>query len=162
MIFATVGAQMPFDRLIRTVDEWASSRGRSDVFAQIGSSNYRSRSIETAHHINPLEFRQRVEAATVIVAHAGMGTIITALEFGKPIIVMPRRANLRETRNDHQVATALQFGEDGRIIVALDEEELIKKLDQFRAPIQDMDPIAVHASTPLIVTLRNFIEGNLK
>jgi UDP-N-acetylglucosamine transferase subunit ALG13 len=158
MIFVTVGAQMPFDRLIRAVDDWATSRGRVDVFAQIGPSDFHPKSIETTRFIDPKEFRNRVQAATVIVAHAGMGTVITALEFGKPIIAMPRRGDLRETRNDHQVATATRLSEQGRIMVALDELQLIKRLDQFTTS-EAMDRIEPYASPRLVATLRNFIAG---
>ncbi len=59
-----------------------------------------------------------MQAATAIVAHAGMGTILTALEMGKPLLVMPRRAALGEHRNDHQLATASRFAELGRVKVA--------------------------------------------
>ena len=158
MIFVTVGAQMPFDRLIRAVDTWATSRARVDIFAQIGPSDFRPKSIGSERFIDPQEFRKRVEAASGIVAHAGMGTILTALEYGKPIIVMPRRGDLRETRNDHQIATATHLSEQGRIIVAFDERELIKKLDQFETsqPIERIEP---HASPRLIATIRNFIDG---
>jgi UDP-N-acetylglucosamine transferase subunit ALG13 len=161
MIFVTVGAQMPFDRLIRAADEWALTRERPDVFAQIGDSDYRAKSIETKRHVDPLDFRKCIQAASVIVAHAGMGTIITALEFAKPIIVMPRRADLRETRNDHQVATAKYFNRQGRITVAFDENELINKLDQFEVTGDDMEPIDVHASPQLIAALRGFLEADL-
>ena len=130
MIFVTVGGQMPFDRLIRTVDEWALSRARSDVFAQIGPSDFRAQAIETTSFINSIEFRRRFEAASLIVAHAGMGTIITALECGKPIIVMPRRGKLRETRNDHQVAMATHLLGQGQVTVAFDEQQLIERLDR--------------------------------
>ena len=41
MIFVTVGAQMPFDRMCKAVDAWAAKRGRSDVFAQIGETEWR-------------------------------------------------------------------------------------------------------------------------
>jgi UDP-N-acetylglucosamine transferase subunit ALG13 len=157
MIFVTVGDQMPFDRLIRTVDEWAVARGRLDVFAQIGRSDFRPKSIETACFIDPLEFRNRVQAARVVVAHAGMGTIITALQYGKPIIVMPRRGSLRETRNDHQVATVTYLSEQGRVMVALDEEMLIKRLDQFET-LREVERIGPHASPSLIAALRNFVE----
>ncbi len=160
MIFVTVGAQMPFDRLIHAADEWALSRGRSDVFAQIGESDYRAKSIETTRHMDPLDFRKCVQAAAVIVAHAGMGTIITALEFAKPIIVMPRRGDLRETRNDHQVATATYFNRQGRITVAFDEQELIDKLDQFEVTGVGMKPIDVHASPQLIAALRGFLDAD--
>jgi UDP-N-acetylglucosamine transferase subunit ALG13 len=158
MIFVTVGAQMPFDRLVRAVDEWATSRARVDVFAQIGPSDFRPKSIETTRFIDPNEFRNRVQAANVIVAHAGMGTLITALEFGKPIIAMPRRGDLRETRNDHQVATATRLSEQGRIMVAFDEAQLIKRLDQFETS-ETAQRIEPYASPRLVATLRNFIEG---
>ena len=157
MIFVTVGAQMPFDRLIRAVDEWAALRGRSDIFAQIGASDYRSKAINATRFIDPPEFRKRVEAAKVIVAHAGMGTIITALEHGKPIIVMPRRGNLRETRNDHQVATVRHLAKQDRVVVAFDELQLIERLDQFES-LREATRIDAHASSHLIGALRNFIE----
>jgi UDP-N-acetylglucosamine transferase subunit ALG13 len=162
VIFVTVGAQIPFDRLVRAVDEWALSRERSDVFAQIGTSDFHARSIETTRFIDPMDFRKHVETATLIVSHAGMGTIITALEFGKPIIVMPRRADFKETRNDHQVETAKYLSEQGRIIVARNEQELITKLDQIKTSVQNLEPINPRASPQLIATLRKFVESNIK
>jgi UDP-N-acetylglucosamine transferase subunit ALG13 len=158
MIFVTVGSQMPFDRLIRAVDEWAVARGRSDVFAQIGSTDFLPKSISAKKFMDPLEFRKCVETADVIVAHAGMGSIITALECGKPIIVMPRRGSLNETRNDHQVATVRHLSKHGRIIVAMNEEELVSGLDHVGSP-QEMDRISPHASPVLIATIRNFVDG---
>ena len=73
MIFATVGSQEPFDRLIRAVDEWAASRGRFDVLAQIGNSNLRPRHIEFTKFLEPLEFNRLIREASVVIAHAGMG-----------------------------------------------------------------------------------------
>jgi UDP-N-acetylglucosamine transferase subunit ALG13 len=157
MIFATVGTQGQFDRLIRTVDAWAGARGRTDVFAQTGPSDYHAEFIRTERFINASEFRSRVEAAGLVIAHAGMGSIITALELGKQIIVMPRRASLGEQRNDHQFATAKWFGEQGRIAVAFNEQELINQLDkvQFCA---EAAPVSTQASPSLISTIRTFIE----
>lgn len=138
MIFVTVGAQMPLDRMIRTVDEWAGLRQRNDVFAQIGPTDYAPRYIEHSRFITPEQFHEYVEMADTIVAHAGMGTIITAVERRKPILVMPRRSDLDETRNDHQIATARQFGSIRLVEVAMDERELLAKLDtmdQWRATL---------------------------
>lgn len=157
VIFVTVGAQMPFDRLIRTVDEWAYQRRRSDVFAQIGPSNYRSKAISTVQFMEPVEFQKRMQDAHVIVAHAGMGSIIKALEHGKPIVVMPRRGHLLETRNDHQVATAKQLATTGRVIPAYDEDELRERLDHL-GNVQSPERIATHASPALIEAVRSFIE----
>lgn len=158
MIFVTVGAQMPFDRLIRAVDVWSGLRQNHKVFAQIGPSSYRPKNMEFAQFVGPSEFRERVAAAKVVVAHAGMGSIITALEFGKPIIVMPRRGELRETRNDHQVATARHFSKEGRVIAAFDEKQLSENLDQVDELVESIEKIRPQASRLLLSTIRAFIE----
>jgi UDP-N-acetylglucosamine transferase subunit ALG13 len=157
MIFATVGTQGNFDRLIRTVDEWAGERARTDVFAQIGPSNFVPKHIRARQFIDPAEFKRRVESASVVIAHAGMGSIITALELGKPIVVMPRLARLGEHRNDHQVATAKRFAEQGRIMVAFNDRELADKLDKLQN-FNESEPLSVEASPHLIATIRTFIE----
>jgi UDP-N-acetylglucosamine transferase subunit ALG13 len=157
MIFVTVGSQTPFDRLIRAVDEWAGAHARSDVFAQIAATTYRPEYIKFTNFLTPTEFAEAVQRCSVIVAHAGMGTIISALELGKQVVVMPRRASLHETRNDHQVATAQSFGAQGRIIVASDEHELPHKLE-YANSLGDANRITTHASPRLLATIRDFLE----
>lgn len=158
MIFVTVGHQMPFDRLIRGVDEWAGRTGRSDVFAQIGSAEYIPRHIEHADKIGPEEFRRRMSEANAVVAHAGMGSILTALELGVPILVMPRLGRLKETRNDHQVATAERFKSMGRIEVAMDETELSDALDKL-TDLSGAATISPEAQPELLDAVRGFIFG---
>jgi UDP-N-acetylglucosamine transferase subunit ALG13 len=156
MMFVSVGSQSPFDRLIGAVDRWAGLRGRSDVLAQIGRSTYRAHHIETTQFVDAIEFRRLVDAASVIVAHAGMGIIITALEYGKPMIVMPRRGDLGETRNDHQVATARHFSGTCGLSCAFSEEELVEKLDQAML-VPNADRIDRKVSDSLIATIRTFL-----
>lgn len=158
MIFVTVGHQMPFDRLVRGVDEWAVAAGRSDVFAQIGDAEYVPRHIEHAEKIGPDEFRRRMSEADAVIAHAGMGSILTALELGTPILVMPRLGRLMETRNDHQVATARRFREMGKIEVAMDETELPAALDRL-TDLRRADTISAQASPELLGAVRGFIFG---
>lgn len=157
MIFVTVGAQMSFDRLCRGVDAWAKARGRDDVFAQIGPTDWRPSHIGFARFLDPPAFKARVAEADAVVAHAGMGSIITALELGKPILVMPRRGDLRETRNDHQVATAQRFLAQGRVAVAMTDDDLPAALDRLGA-LRPADTIGARASDQLIAALRRFIE----
>jgi UDP-N-acetylglucosamine transferase subunit ALG13 len=156
LIFVTVGAQMPFDRMVRAVDRWAQACGREDVVAQIGPTDWRPAHIRWTRFLDPAQFREHVESARVVIAHAGMGSILTALELGKPIIVMPRRGELRETRNDHQVATARQLLAQGRVQVAVDEDELLGKLEQIDS-IRATPRIAPHASPQLISAIRQFV-----
>jgi len=160
VIFVTVGYQMPFDRMVRAIDQWVGRTSRKDVYAQIGSTAFRPEYLQWTQFIGPSEFRAKVKAADLVVAHAGMGSIITAMELGKPILVMPRRGDLKETRNDHQVATARRFLEQGRIAVAFDEHELIEKLDQVDS-LRARDPISSQASPQLIQRIRSFIQGEV-
>jgi len=156
VIFVTVGAQMAFDRLVDTVDAWAEQRGRSDVFAQVGPTKRPPRHIEWTRFLEPPEFRRRVSEAQAVVAHAGMGSILTALELGKPIVVLPRRGDLRETRNDHQVATALRLVEQRRVRAAYNTSELVGLLDSI-ATIPAANAIGSQASERLLEAVRRVV-----
>ncbi len=106
--------------------------------------------------MEPEEFKRRVENSNVLVAHAGMGSILTALQYGKPILVMPRHAARSEARNDHQLATARHLSNHPGIEVAADECELLEKLEGLSRI--DLPPrIASTASPELIDRLRRFI-----
>ncbi|MCC5821675.1 MAG: hypothetical protein LAT64_00130 [Phycisphaerales bacterium] len=158
MIFVTVGHQMPFDRLVMAVDAWAGRAGRADLFAQVGDAKYEPSHMEWVRSMSGQEFRDRVADAELVVAHAGTGTILTALELGTPILVMPRFAQLRETRNDHQIATARRFHELGKVSLAKDEQELSGVLDRL-AEIRSGPRIPAEASAELIDVVRGFIFG---
>lgn len=158
MIFVTVGTDLPFNRLVRVVDDWAASRDRRDVFAQIGRTEWTPAHLSYCNFLPPGEFARRLSQARVIVAHAGMGTILSALKSEKPILVMPRRAALGEQRNDHQLATARHLSAIGKVNVAMDEAELRHRLDGLD-DLKALDPIGPFASPELIEALRNFIQG---
>lgn len=157
-IFVTVGAQIPFDRLIVAVDAWAAYRASGHcLFAQVGEKGVRPAHIEFVELLEPPEFKKRVLWADVLVAHAGMGSILTALQYGKPILVMPRLGSLKETRNDHQVATARRFKEMGKVLVAMDETDLPDALNSLSGGIS-VQRISDQASPELIDAIRSFIQ----
>ena len=165
MIFVTVGTQLPFDRLVRAVDDWAGARGRGgDVFAQTattGAAGFRPRNLAWAAYLDPPDFERRFAAAHLVVAHAGMGSIIGALAAGKPILVLPRRAALGEQRNDHQLATARRFADRPGVTACLEEGEVAPALDRLAsaAPEPATRAIGTEASPELIAALRTFIRG---
>lgn len=158
MILVTVGYQMAFDRLVDAVDQWAAEHPDAEMFAQIGPSELRPKNMPFTAFMEPVEFTRRVEACSVLVAHAGMGSILTALQFGKPILVMPRHAARGETRNDHQIATSRRLGERPGIEVAMDETEIADKLDRL-ASLEAPPKISNVASPELIARLRGFVAG---
>jgi exopolysaccharide biosynthesis glucuronosyltransferase PssE len=158
VIFVTVGTSQPFDRLIRAVDMWAKLKDRTNILAQIGRSHYVPQRIKAVQFLSPSEFRRCAQVSQFIVAHAGVGSIITALQAGKPLIVMPRSARLREHVNEHQIATAKCLAQRFGITVAEDEVELAEKLDKAER-LRDLDPLRLEASSELISTIRTFITG---
>jgi UDP-N-acetylglucosamine transferase subunit ALG13 len=158
MIFVTVGEQLPFDRLIRSVDEWAGT-SKEEVFAQIGNADYQPKHISYKAFLTPEEFTEKLLSAAAVVAHAGMGTIITALEQGKPVLIMPRQVTLGEHRNNHQFSTAKRFLALQYVKVAFDETELSVKLVKLAETMADQNSIKTIDPSPLLIkTLQDFIQ----
>lgn len=158
MIFVTVGGQLPFDRLVHAVDHWAASQGRGDVFAQIGDSKAPPHHIAWERFLAPAEFKRRAQQADVVVGHAGMGTIFTAVELGKRLIVMPRRWHLGEVRNDHQWATVHRIGRLHGITAAADEHELLDVLARWETLPTTTSMVRAEQSR-LVAFLRDFINS---
>lgn len=156
MIFVTVGTQLPFDRMVAAVDAWSHDNPAVSIFAQVGDSQLDSLSIQHRDFLPPSEAKRLIIQSELIVAHAGMGSILTALRFGKPILIMPRRAALGEHRNEHQMATAKWLESRSGIFVAWDEHELRQRLDE-RAQLLSGDNIPEYASPELIAKVQQFI-----
>lgn len=130
MIFVAVGTQFPFDRLIRCVDEWAQANN-VPVHAQIAEGDYTPQHASWDRFMTTEDFNAKLEAATLIISHAGMGNIITALENAKPIIVMNRQHKLGEHRNDHQADGLTWMGQLSGVYTASSCEELTAVLGNY-------------------------------
>jgi len=155
VIFVTVGSE-PFDRLVRAIDWWAGLHGRTDIFAQIAKSRFVPHYIPAVQFLSSSEFRERIRASQIVIAHAGMGSIISALEIGRPIIVMPRRGHLGETRSDHQLTTAEEFERRQAVVFARDERDLIEKLER-QDQLFARTNLNRDASPALISAIRKFV-----
>ncbi|QPM92553.1 glycosyltransferase [Pseudooceanicola algae] len=156
MIFLTLGTQLPFDRLVEAVDNAVDGLDE-EIFGQIGKSGYKPKNMQVTDYMTPREFNDRFAAARVIVAHAGIGSILSGFNAGKPLVIMARRAELGEHRNDHQLATVAQMQRIPGIHVAETTEDL-------RRYFADPDLLAMSAGetperTRLIGNLRKEIFG---
>lgn len=154
MIFVTIGTQLPFDRLIRIIDELAPQLDE-EVVAQVYQCGFMPKNIRTIDFLAPDEFNTLFDKARLIISHAGMGTILSALQKDKPIIVFPRIAALGEHRNEHQLATANKFKELGSVYVAMNEDELKKLL--LCQNLKPLSEIGKYASRSLIESIEGFI-----
>ncbi|HEX6916201.1 MAG TPA: glycosyltransferase [Chitinophagaceae bacterium] len=158
MIFVTVGSQLPFDRMIRAVDEVAAFYKDKEFIAQVFGMKYQPANIKTLDFISPVDFAGYIEAAELVISHAGTGTILSVSQMQKPLIVFPRLGKLKETRNDHQMSTCRMLEQSCGLQVAYDREQLKEKLDAFfanRLPI--MEPVPPYASAQLLQSISGFI-----
>ncbi len=155
MIFITVGTQAPFDRLIEYLDKWPHI-AKYECFAQIADAKYLPKNIPFEKFLTEEKFLEIFNRAAVIISHAGMGTIISCLYHQKKILTLPRLAEYREHRNDHQMDTTKAFSERGYIYPIFSERNLGDKLDHL-SDLKCLKTIGKHADNPLI----NFINDQV-
>ncbi len=152
---------MPFDRLVQAMDEWAAAHPDVPVEIQIGRGRYEPRHARFVRLMPVAEYRERVATARLFVAHAGMGSIISAIEAGKPLLMLPRLMAQGEHNTDHQLATAASIGARPGLHVAADVADLQARAtallaDSGTAPA----PISRLADPGFTARIRAFIEAS--
>lgn len=157
MIFVTTGTQLAFPRLIAAMDALAPVLGEH-VVAQIGPDTGPHANLDTHATLTPARFEALFAQARVIVAHAGIGTILSARRHAKPLILVPRRFAHGEHRNDHQMATAREVEGRPGIHVAWETGDLARLLQsgELDAPGDERNP----AAAELMSCLRAFVDGS--
>ena len=157
MIFLTVGYMMPFDRLVRLVDAWAGRNPEVEFFAQIGPTDYKPTNLPYVQFVNPEEYMEKVSSCELMIAHVGTGTIVTAMQYSKPVLVFPRHGALRETTDDHQITYARRLKDLKGVKVAMDEAELNGWLDRLEE-LTAGEGLGSTADDALIGRLGQFIQ----
>lgn len=161
VIFVTVGTQLPFERLVATVDAWAGTRrDRLEVIAQVGVGRTDYSNLKCVRTLVGDEYSQVIAGASLVVAHAGTGSILTALDNGVPVIVFPRDNVRGEHRDDHQQQTARQMERMSMVSVAWTEAELAALIDRELAmPAASRRPR--RRNTELVDYLRGWLRDTL-
>ena len=155
MIFLTVGTQFPFERLVKAVDDAAGKNlFGEEVFAQIGQSRYKPENIKAAASLDKNDFDRHFRKASVIISHAGMGSITLAMEQAKPLLGMPRRGKYGEVVNDHQVAISVRYEKMGYLLVAFDPTDLPGKINELKVFTPKKREIKLR---PVLDRVREFI-----
>ena len=155
---------MPFDRLTRAMDEWAAANPAIPVEIQTGKGEYEPRHAKWVRKLAQPDYQARVQACALFVAHCGMGSIISALEAGKPILMLPRLEAQGEHNTDHQLATAKHVGIRPGLHVATDVEDLKARASSLIGEAGKADrlapaPISRFADPDFTARIRAFIES---
>ena len=150
----------PFDRLVRAMDAWAAGEGAGtdEILAQIGEGSYRPAHMRWVTRMGKADYDATVARADLVVAHAGVGSVVTAGELGKPVVVMPRRHRLGEHTSDHQMETVGWLRGKPGVHVAETEADLAGAIAAALAPdAQGAARIESTADPAFIARLRAFI-----
>ena len=116
MIFVTVGGMRPFDRLVKEMDRIAGELNEK-VVMQIGSTGYEPKNCEYFRFMPRKDIEEFYGGARVIVCHAGGGSVLTALQHSKPLVLVPRSKSHGEVFDDHQLEIARQMESRGVTVV---------------------------------------------
>jgi UDP-N-acetylglucosamine transferase subunit ALG13 len=158
VIFVTIGSLFPFDRLIRLMDDLAPRWPGETFFAQTGDGGYQPRNMDFARSLPAPAFAAKLRESRLLVAHAGMGSVISALEARRPVVVLPRDMALLEHTTDHQMATARWLSGKRGIHVAMDEAALPGTIDAALASDDFKAGMSTSAPPEFLAKIRDFIE----
>ena len=151
LIFVTVGGMRAFDRLIREMDRIA---GKTDeeVVMQIGSTDYKPKSCDYFGFLPVNEIEELYADARVVVCHAGIGSILTAVKYNKPLILVPRLQRYGEVFDDHQLEIAREMESRGMTVV-YDTSNLESAVENV-----DVRPVEFRGETNLVHRLKEYLD----
>jgi UDP-N-acetylglucosamine transferase subunit ALG13 len=150
VIFATCGSSgYPFARMMEALAGLAPD----DLQVQHGPN--RPPPCEAAFPYLPFdEVVAKIQAADVVISHAGVGTILCAIRAGHTPVVFPRLRRYGEAVDDHQAELATALAEHGTVVLATAED-----LAQAVASVPPRRDARLTVSRPLIEAVHAALEG---
>ena len=157
-VFVTLGT---FDAPFGRMDELATLLAQSGrrVLYQYGMASPKPAENLTAVQWLPFdEMTRRLRETPVVVAHSGVGILMSALRQGRRPVVVPRRAEFGEHVDDHQLQIARKLAERGLAVALLDETSPREMFGRIAA----LDPAELRVDAlrrvekPIFTMLRRF------
>jgi len=160
LIFVTIGTMVKvneFTRLITKMDEVAGRVGE-EVVMQIGSVPYEPRNAKHFSHTSYQESLSYFRNASLVVGHGGAGTILNALRFHVPIVVVPRSQRFGEHFDNHQMELAQRLMGNALIKVVYDIDALESAVKEMLEKGRDLDRGKISSERKaLIKSIKDFV-----
>lgn len=150
-IFVTGGSRnYPFDRLFKKLDDlYEEGVLQGEMFAQIGTSNYKPKHYQYKDFISQDEFLEKIKWADLVVSHGASGSIMKALNAGKKVLAVTRLEKYGEHINDHQVQTNEAFASNGYVLAVYEMDNLGETFQKYfdgtdgTKPWYNPDPLSI-------------------
>ena len=155
MIFVTLGTQkFQMNRLVKAADELAEQISE-EVFVQKGWSDYVPKHCKYTDFMDVTDYNRQISECSVLVTHAGVGTIVSGIKAGKPVVVVPRMNKYLEHVDDHQRQIADAFSSKGCVLCCKEVEDLKGYIEKARTyEFKPYEPIEGNIEK----TIMNFID----
>ena len=155
MILVTVGtSEAKFDRLLKAFD--VGDRADEELVVQHGPSLVRPIGAACVDFLPYYELADEIQRARVVVMHAGVGSIMTALANGKRPVVVPRLRRFGEAVDDHQLDLGRRLHESGLVVLVESPDDVLGALEAVSTSSElDLGP-----SRRLVAELKEFIAAH--
>jgi UDP-N-acetylglucosamine transferase subunit ALG13 len=105
---------------------------RDEVIAQVGYSDYKPKNFKVYQFMDKNIFENHIQQADVIIAHSGVGTIMSGLRLNKPVIVFPRLKKFNEHVDNHQIEIAKAFVQKNYVLSCENENHLLDIIEKSK------------------------------
>ena len=144
MIFITVGThEQPFDRLLKCIDKLIEEGIISEeVVCQKGYTDYVPKNYKAEKLLPYDQMQQNYEKARIVITHGGPASFTAVLSLGKIPIVVPRKEELNEHVNNHQVEFSKEVAKRmNNIIVAETDEDIKNAIINYDNIVSEMSVV---------------------
>lgn len=159
MILVLLGTQNNnFTRLLNAIQKNIDDKKITDkVIVQAGFTKFESNDMQIFNLIDKKEFSRLQDEANLIITHGGVGSIVSSLEKGKKVLVVPRLKKFGEHVNDHQMQIARKFKQQGYVKYVINMKNLGKVINSM----ETFTPKKYKKSeTNIISIIENYIDNN--
>lgn len=158
MTLVILGTQdKTFERLLKAVEKQIKLGNlKGDVIVQAGSTKYESKCMKIFDYISMEKFDEYIKEADLVIAHGGVGTILSSVRKNKKVIAVPRLSKYKEHENDHQLEIVSEFTKRGYIIPCYD----LKKLDESIKKAKEFEPKKYRSNNrKMLNIIENYIDN---
>jgi UDP-N-acetylglucosamine transferase subunit ALG13 len=160
IVLATVGTDHhPFDRLVGWMEQVAATHPSVEVVVQYGHSRPPRGVARSASMLAYPDLQHLLETAAVVVCHGGPATIMEIRAAGHVPIVVPRRPELGEHVDGHQIRFTHRLGQVGHIHLA-EEHALFARLvaEELAGPVRGVSVGSNHDHLQAVRTVGSLLD----
>lgn len=132
MVFVAIGTQkQQFTRIFKKIED-SKIMENEEIIAQSGFTKFDSKKIKMLGFIEQKKLNEYIKEADFVICHGGVGTIFSALNMGKKVLVMPRLKKYKEHKNDHQVEICRELEKEGYILYIKEDDDIDEKIKELK------------------------------